>query len=179
MDFLSLLLSLRLTSNNLDLVRMKLLGVVVELKVDVLDDEGPDLVAKPINVEVALRMHVSESAHLYHAPAPQIHIRTLKVIRALTFSPSTEAMCWSKLAMMRIASCGSMRRLLIRSSSVSARATPMLYDPVSDGLRHGVGGSMHTKCLCRARRSPAASPVAPSSAAVDSAGLYRRGARRG
>lgn len=53
---------------------------------------------------------------------------TLKVILAFTFSPSTVAMLWSKFCMMRMASWGSMRRLPIRSSSVSARARPMLRD---------------------------------------------------
>ena len=42
----------------------------------------------------------------------------------------------------------------MRSSSVSASATPMLCDEVvSDEAKHAVGGSKRTMCLCRARRS--------------------------
>lgn len=53
---------------------MKLLGVAVELEVDVFDDKCPDLVAEPVHVKVALRMQVSASARLrQHLTLPDAH----------------------------------------------------------------------------------------------------------
>lgn len=66
---LSLLRSLGLASHDLDLVGVKLLCVVVEFEIDVLDDECPDLVAEPIHVKMALFLHVSQNAHLPSSPA--------------------------------------------------------------------------------------------------------------
>jgi hypothetical protein len=45
--------SLRVTADDLDAVRMNLMRIV-QLKVDVLDDKGPYIVAKAVGVEVSL-----------------------------------------------------------------------------------------------------------------------------
>ena len=50
---LSSRLVLRQASDNLDLIRIKLL-VIVHLKVNIFDDESPDFVAEAVGVEVAL-----------------------------------------------------------------------------------------------------------------------------
>ena len=46
--------SLRVAADNLDAVGMDLL-VVVQLEVDVLDDEGPDIVAESVGIEMSLQ----------------------------------------------------------------------------------------------------------------------------
>jgi hypothetical protein len=46
--------TLRVATNNLDAVGVNLVGVV-QLKVDVLDDEGPYVVAKAVGIEVSLQ----------------------------------------------------------------------------------------------------------------------------
>ena len=46
--------SLRVAADNLDAVGMNLL-VVVQLEVDVLDDEGPDIVAESVGIEMSLQ----------------------------------------------------------------------------------------------------------------------------
>lgn len=46
--------TLRVTADNLDAVGVHLIRVV-ELEVDVLDDECPDIVAETVGIEVALR----------------------------------------------------------------------------------------------------------------------------
>lgn len=61
---LSLLLPLGLASHNLDLLRLKLLCVVIKFEIDVLDDKSPDLVAEPVHVEMSLSKEVSINAHL-------------------------------------------------------------------------------------------------------------------
>lgn len=52
---------------------------------------------------------------------------TLKVSRDLTLSCSTSAMARSKLARIFMASWGSMRVSVIRSSRVSVSVAPMLF----------------------------------------------------
>lgn len=52
---------------------------------------------------------------------------TLNVKRVLTFSASPSATALSKLIRIFIASWGSIRRSVIRLSSVSVRAPPRLY----------------------------------------------------
>ena len=62
-------------------------------------------------------------------PLPRPRAPTLNVRRALTRSCSCSAMERSKLATIFIASCGSMWCSLMRSSSVSVSAKPMLRRP--------------------------------------------------
>jgi hypothetical protein len=56
---------------------------------------------------------------------------TLNVSRALTFSASTSAITLSKLFRIFMASWGSMRPSLMRSSTVSMSASPILVNQVS------------------------------------------------
>lgn len=107
----------------MDLVR------VVELEVDVLDDEGPDVIAETVGIEVALRRHVNIRCCCLRAHFELLrnHCRfTLNVSLALTLSASTSATALSKFVRIFIASWGSMRRSVIRLSSVSVRAPPRL-----------------------------------------------------
>ena len=53
---------------------------------------------------------------------------TLKFMRAFTFSASTSVMDLSKVEMTFIAVWGSMRPVWTRSSSVSMRDMPMLWE---------------------------------------------------
>jgi hypothetical protein len=54
---LGLARTLRVTANNLDPIGMNLVGVI-QLKVDVLDNEGPNVVAESVGVEVSLSGHM-------------------------------------------------------------------------------------------------------------------------
>jgi hypothetical protein len=111
--------ALRVAAHDLDTVGVDL-AVVVELEVDFLDDEGPDVVAEAVGIEVALGRRVSGCGD------KALGAPTLKVRRALTLSASTSATALSKFARMRMASCGSMRRSVMSVSSVSVRAPPTL-----------------------------------------------------
>lgn len=70
---LSLAWALRITADDLDSVGVNLIRIV-ELEVDILDDERPDIIAKAVGIEVALRAHVSvlllpqDSTCCYEAP---------------------------------------------------------------------------------------------------------------
>lgn len=130
-------LVLGLAGDDLDTLRIDLNGIVLQFKVNILDYEGPDFVAKAISVEVALQTKHTVSSFVIplrpHPPfiiraldIPRILRRTLKLILAFTFSPSTAAIFSSKCCIMRIANWGSRRRLLIRSSRVSASEFPIL-----------------------------------------------------
>jgi len=119
-----LLQRLGLARHNFDLVCIYGVGAV-ELEFDVLNDKGPYFIAEAICIEVAL--HSEQNLSIAINACFSWRRQTLKVILDFTRSPNTDAMLWSKLDMMRMANCGSIRRLLIRSSRVSARARPILH----------------------------------------------------
>ena len=110
------------------------MAVVVQLEGDVLDEKGPDLVAESVRVEAPLRNErtVVSLARCSWAvedwEGASFDVLTLKDRRYLTFFWSASVMAWSKLLRIFIASCGLMRSSLIRSSSVSVRARPMLVE---------------------------------------------------
>ena len=96
----------------------------IALEFDLLDDERPHVVAKAVGLEVTLdRVSYGDPKH------PEI-LLTLNVSLDLTFSARFSAIARSKLARIFIASCGSMRPSLIRSSIVSISASPIL-EPLS------------------------------------------------
>lgn len=142
-----------------DLLHLNLLRVV-QFDLDVLEYESPYVVAETVCVEMSLRRCISiETATDMLQRLAQIdetragssettrcrltntekcalvdiddRVLTLKLILALTFSPRICAMALSKLDMILMASWGSMRRLLMRSSKVSASVPPMLHMPFS------------------------------------------------
>lgn len=117
-----LLLRLRLTSHNFDLFCVYV--GAFEFEFDVLDYKGPHFIAEAVCIEVALQQKYTVSFMIDECSL--LWRQTLKDIFDFTRSPRTDAMLWSKLDMMRMANCGSIRRLLIRSSRVSARARPIL-----------------------------------------------------
>lgn len=118
-------------AHDLDLISRERLRVV-HLERDVLDDEGPDVVAEAVGVEVTL----GAPSVLCAIPLTVARPSTLKLILVLTFSAMTSARALSKFCMILIASCGSMRRVLISSSRVSISVMPMLLPMLtSHGLR--------------------------------------------
>lgn len=70
---------------------------------------------------VALLNHIMQAPTVYFSV-----VLTLNVRRALTFSCKTSAIARSKFARIFMASCGSMRWSVIRSSRVSVRVAPRL-----------------------------------------------------
>ena len=54
---LSLSRLLRVTADNLDLIRLDLLAVVVQLEGDVFDEESPNFVAESVGIEASLYQH--------------------------------------------------------------------------------------------------------------------------
>jgi hypothetical protein len=124
------------TAHDLHLVRLHRLTRVLHLESDVLYQEGPDLVAETVGIKMTL-CPVSIATSLPHQ-GPY----TLNVNLAFTLSANTSVMLRSKFARIFIASWGSMRRSLIKSSRVSVSAMPMLK--VSQSV-HG------SKPACRAK----------------------------
>jgi hypothetical protein len=87
-------------SHNLYFIGMEIRGVI-ELEGDIFDDESPDIIAEAVGVQVALRMSVNNDVQQkYYVHQAK---RTLKLIRALTFSPNTSATSLSKCASILIA----------------------------------------------------------------------------
>lgn len=139
-SLLTLARTLRVAADDLDLVRVDDVAAVVELELYVLDEEGPDLVAETVGIERALYTHTKSSlsaCSLYRPESmpnsvgrvwiPPETALTLNVSRDLTFSCSTSAMARSKFARIFIASWGSMRVSVMRSSRVSVSVAPMLF----------------------------------------------------
>lgn len=112
------------TADNLDLISLHSVGAVVHLKRDVLNEESPHFVTESIRIEAALfaRWLVSKLGSLVRWGASF----TLNCRRLRTFFCSASVMAWSKLLRIFMASCGLMRESLMRSSSVSVSARPML-----------------------------------------------------
>jgi hypothetical protein len=91
--------ALCVTGDNLDAFRVDSASVV-EFEVDILDNEGPDIVAEAVGVEMALQLPKSA----YSICGKSATQPTLNVIRALTLSASTSATALSKLTRIFIAS---------------------------------------------------------------------------
>ena len=126
-------------AHDLDLVRLHRLTRVLHLESDVLYQEGPDLVAETVRIKMTLcPVSLATSLPLIPHQGPY----TLNVNLAFTLSANTSVMLRSKFARIFIASWGSMRRSLIKSSRVSVSAMPMLK--VSQSV-HG------SKQACRAK----------------------------
>lgn len=128
--------TLCITADNLDSVGVDLVRIV-ELEVDVLDYKRPHIVAEPVGIEVALREpgSVCSCLNASFELRQSRHEPTLNVSLALTLSASTSATALSKFARIFIASWGSMRRSVIRLSSVSVRAPPRLSAVSQRALR--------------------------------------------
>lgn len=118
---LSLAWTFGVAADNLDSVGVYLVRVV-QLEIDILDNESPDVVAEAVSIEVSLQVDLQPSTLQFQTNAKP----TLNVSRLLTFSERTSATALSKLARIFMASCGSMRRSVMRLSSVSVRAPPRL-----------------------------------------------------
>lgn len=127
---------LAVAAHNLDLVRADGL-LVIQLKIDILDEESPDFVAESICVKVALQTENTSDQHpLFHprsatgnVPKLAKHKRarhTLKFNRVRTLSASTSVIIRSKVERIFMASWGSIRPSLIRSSRVSVKDRPRL-----------------------------------------------------
>lgn len=111
---------LAVAADNPDFVALNSLTRVLHLERNILDQERPNFVAEPVGIEMALD-DVSPVC-----PSPKMCPYTLKVKRAFTVLSKTSAMLLSKFARIFMASCGSMRLSLMRSSRVSVSAMPML-----------------------------------------------------
>jgi hypothetical protein len=108
-------------SDDLNLVGVKARGVV-ELEVDVLDDEGPHFVTEAVGIEVALYMPLAYYDLVDFAES----MCTLKLNLAFTFSANTSATTRSNVASTFSATCGSIWPLVMKASSASVSAVPML-----------------------------------------------------
>jgi hypothetical protein len=118
--------------HNLDSIRLELQRGI-HLQRSFLDNKGPNVVAETIRVKMALRERQAVGQLRSTHDRATWRLRTLKVMRVLTFSPRTSAMMASKCSSILMATCGSMRRSAMKVSRASTRAEPMLDDSQPGG----------------------------------------------
>lgn len=113
--------SLAIAAHDPDLVALHCLARILHLERNILDQESPDLVAEPVGIQMTLHC-VSPAS----PPIPSMPLHTLNVNLAFTLLSNTSHVARSKFDRIFMASCGSMRLELMRSSKVSVSAMPML-----------------------------------------------------
>lgn len=131
---------LAIASYNLHLIGIECLASVSDLEVHILDEECPHLVTESVCIKFCLATEVPVSRGnpseakgrelIVRSAPPDIIMKgeaTLKVsFSSLLFPANSCAIERSKCESTFMASCGSMRPSLIRSSTVSMRAAPIL-----------------------------------------------------
>lgn len=127
---------LAVAAHDLDLVRADGL-LVIQFEIDILDQESPNFVTESICVKVTLLTdNTYDQRPLFHlrsatgnVPRLAKHKRawhTLKFNRVRTLSARTSVIIRSKVERIFMASWGSIRPSLIRSSRVSVKDRPRL-----------------------------------------------------